>query len=362
MTKTSPLYDLHRLQGAAFIERDGWLLADRFGDISAEYDAIRSGAGIIDLCDQTMLQFTGPDRLSYLQGMLTHDLRPLRMFEGQQAAILTQQGKIVALTRVLCAMNSFYLDFFEPLKAKVLEHLNRYLVADDVEIHDPNEQWKMLSVQGPKAESVLRQVFVHGDFPTKADHHAMVRYSEEPVCIVRVHRTVYGGYDIIVKDTLIGAVTQRLRELGASSIGDAAYDVLRIEAGLPRYGIDYSTENLFLELDLANAVSFSKGCYLGQEIVERIRSRGHVNKKLCGLLVVGLESVKIGDRLNAGDKEVGYITSTAYSFALHRFVALGYVNKEHWTSGTELTASHSGHEISLAVTARPIISIVPNGS
>src|SRR6476660_5749595 len=124
MTKQSPLMDLHRRNGAVVVERDGWLLVDHFGDSDNEYSAVKTDAGLIDLSHRAMLQFTGPDRLSFLQGMLSNDLRPLKMFEGIQAAILTQQGKIVADVRVLCAMNSFYLDFWEFLKEKVVAHLN----------------------------------------------------------------------------------------------------------------------------------------------------------------------------------------------------------------------------------------------
>ncbi len=157
MAKRSTLADLHERQGATFIERDGWRLPDHFGDPASEYKSVRESAGLFDLANRAMLQFTGEDRLPYLQGMLSNDLRPLKMFDGQQATILTQQGKVVADLRVLCSLNSFYLDFWEPLKEKILTHLNRYLVADDVEIHDPNEQWKMLSLQGPRAQVMLDQ-------------------------------------------------------------------------------------------------------------------------------------------------------------------------------------------------------------
>src|SRR5574341_1420693 len=136
MAKQSSLADFHKRHGAVFADRDGWRLADHFGNASAAYNAVRSAVGLMDLSHRGLLQFTGADRLSYLQGMLSNDLRLLKPFEGQYATVLTQQGKVIADVRVLCSLNSFYVDFWEPLKEKVLAHLNRYLVADEVEIAD----------------------------------------------------------------------------------------------------------------------------------------------------------------------------------------------------------------------------------
>lgn len=353
MAQKSLLYDYQARQGATFTERDGWLVVQHFGDTKAEYESVRSAAGVIDLCNQAMLQFTGSDRLSYLQGMLTNDLRQLKMFEGQQAAILTQQGKIIAVVRVLCAMSSFYLDFYAPLKSSILAHLNRYLVADDVEIHDPNEAWKMLSLQGPNAKMILDALVGPADIPAALDHHAMVSVDGSPVCVVRADRTGYGGYDLIAKAEENLALTQRLNRLGAVNIGAAAANILRVEAGIPRHGIDYQEDHLFLELDLPSSVSFNKGCYLGQEIVERIRSRGHVNKKLCALVIEGDKPPNAGARVQADGKDVGQITSAEFSPVQQRVVALAYVNKDSWTPATRLIVRQDNVEIPCTVVTRP---------
>src|SRR5262245_37793081 len=156
MAKHSPLMEFHRANGAVFVERDGWRLPEHFGDSAAEYTAAVSAVGLIDLSHRGLLQFTGPDRLSFLQGMLSTDLRQLKPFEGQAAAILTQQGKVVADVRVLCSLNSFYLDLWENLKDHVVAHLNRYLVADEVEIADRSAEYAIISAQGPHSESLLR--------------------------------------------------------------------------------------------------------------------------------------------------------------------------------------------------------------
>jgi folate-binding protein YgfZ len=353
----STLADFHQRQGAAFVEQDGWRLPEHFGDPVREYQSVGTSAGLFDLADRAMLQFTGDDRLSYLQGMLSNDLRPLKMFDGQQAAILTQQGKVIADVRVLCSLNSFYLDFWQPLKEKILTHLKRYLVADDVEIHDPNEQWKMLSLQGPKAQAILDRLFAHSELPAQANHHGMVQFDGTPVCVVRADRSGHDGFDLIVQIGQLLAFAQRLTELGATWVGAQAQNILRVEAGMPRYGIDFSEDNLLLEVALDDAVSFTKGCYLGQEVVERIRSRGHVNKKLCGLLLDGDMPARPGDNLSAGDKEVGQITSSVASIALQMPIALGYVNKDFWLTGTKLTVHRNGSSIGATVAARPIVAM-----
>ena len=261
MVKQSLLADFHKRNHAVFGERDGWLLPEHFGNANAEYTAARSSVGLLDLSHRAMLQFSGADRLSFLQGMLSNDLRPLKMFDGQQSAILTQQGKIIADVRVLCSMNSFYLDFWEPLKEKILAHLNRYLVADEVEIVDPNDNWKMLSVQGPQTEILLKEVFGHPALPSQPMGHGMIEFNGSPVCVVRAHHFSEIGFDIIVATTALNHVAQRLTEIAdkyhGAWIGEQAQNILRVEAGVPRYGVDMTEDNLVLETGLDQSVSFT---------------------------------------------------------------------------------------------------------
>src|SRR5215467_2387971 len=198
MAKQSLLTDLHKHQGAVFVKKEGWLLANHFGNSEAEYQSVRTAVGLIDLAHRALLQFTGPDRLSFLQGMLSNDLRPLKMFEGQQATVLTQQGKVIADVRVLCAMNSLYLDFWEPLKEKILAHLNRYLVADEVEITDPSENWQMLSVQGPRSGEMLDELFGHTPLPSEPMQHGMIHFDGSPICVVQASRFGEPGFDLII--------------------------------------------------------------------------------------------------------------------------------------------------------------------
>ena len=346
MAKQSQLNDLHRSLGAGFTERDGWLLPAHFGDPAAEYHAVRSAVGLIDLSDRGLLQFTGPDRVSYLQGMLSNDVSALKAFDGQYATLLTQQGKVIADVRVLCSLNSLYLDFRENLTDKILVHLNRYLIADEVEIADRSREYAILSLQGPKAQALLSAIAVPGaEFPTRARQHAMVDIEGTAACVVHDSHTGEPGYVLIVPTASIVPIAEKLthrgREFSAAWVGEDAQNILRVEAGVPRYGVDFSEDHLLLEVGIDHAFSFTKGCYLGQEVVERIRSRGHVNKRLCGLLLDGDQAAVRGDPVEVDSKEVGKITSSVISRRLQRPIALGYVNKDFWAPGSAVTIGPS---------------------
>jgi folate-binding protein YgfZ len=351
---------MHGSNGAVFSERDGWKVPVHFGDALSEYQAVRSAAGLIDFPHRGLLQFTGPDRLSFLQGMLSNDLRALKPFDGQQAALLTQQGKVVADVSVLCAMNSFYLDFWESLKVKILAHLNRYLIADEVEIADRSPEYTTLSIQGPHAEALLRALLPQGvQLPFRPKQHAMVTIDGAAVCVVCDTHTGEAGYDLVLPLSSAAGIARKLTESGkrfsAKWVGADALDILRVEAGIPRYGMDFTEENLLLETGLNSAVSFTKGCYLGQEVVERIRSRGHVNKRLSGLTMDSQTTPAGGALIEASGKQIGIVTSSVFSPALQRAIALGYLNKDYWNPGTRVAIISGQTPIQATVVELPFV-------
>jgi len=361
MSKQLPLNDFHRSSGADFIERDGWLLPAHFGNAAAEYAAVRSTAGFIDLSHRGLLQLTGPDRLSYLQGLVSNDLRSLNPGNGQYATFLTQQGKVLGDVRILRSENSFYLDLWEFIKDKIVEQLNRYLVADEVEIADRSNEYATLSIQGPQSEALLRKLVGQAEFPEHSLQHVMVNVDATDICIVYASHTGEKGFDLIGPIANLPNIAQRLTETGkqfdAAWVGEEAQNILRIEAGIPRYGIDFTEDNLLLEVGLDHAVSFTKGCYLGQEVVERIRSRGHVNKKLVGLTLEGQESASPRDVIVFADRPVGTITSSVHSPALGKPIALGYVNRDCWNPDTSLTVNHNGILIGARITDLPFVRL-----
>jgi len=264
---------------------------------------------------------------------------------------------VLADLRVLCALNSLYLDFWENLKDRITEHLNRYLVADEVEIADRSGEYATLSLQGPNAETLLRDVTGPADLPSQSAHHAMINLEGAAVCVVRASHADESGFDLIIPNAALEAIARRLidsgKPLGVRWVGEEAQNLLRVEAGIPRYGIDFSEENLLLEVGLDHAVSFTKGCYLGQEVVERIRSRGHVNRKFCGLSLDGQMPAESGDLIQIDGKEIGRVTSSVVSPRLKRPIALGYLQKDFWNAGTTVTIKRAGAQIRAVVTALP---------
>jgi glycine cleavage system T protein len=348
----------HQSNGARFVERDGWLLPAQFGNSTTEYAAVRSAVGFIDLSHRGLLQLTGADRVSFLQGMVSNDVKALKPGEGQYASVLNQQGKVLGDARVLCSENSLYLGLWEVIKDKIVEHLNRYLVADEVEIADRTDEYPVISLQGPHAEPCLRRLVDHADLPGRLAEHRMVNIDGAQVCVVRASSTGETGYDLIIPRSHFKNIAQQLtaegKQFSGAWVGEEAHNILRVEAGIPLYGVDFTEDNLLLEVGLDHAVSFTKGCYLGQEVVERIRSRGHVNKKLVGLILEGEEPASRGDDIFSG-KPVGTITSSVHSPALGKPVALGYVQKDYWTPDTRLCVNHNGASIDTKVTTLPFV-------
>ncbi len=359
--KHSALHDFHHANGAAFIERAGWSLADHFGDTAAEYDAVRARAGWLDTADRAVLEVNGPDSATWLQGMLSNDVQGLDAGGGVLAAVLNIQGRILADVCVLRTEDAFLVLLDEPLAAGVVEHLNRYLIADEVEIADLSAEISVVSLQGPEAAAALASVSDLDAPPAERLSHAEAQCAGENL---RVIRASHGecGFDLV----LPGRHLRRLAELPASRaipwIGIRAQETLRVEAGVPRYGIDMDAETLLLETSLDDSVSFTKGCYLGQETVERIHSRGHVNRRLTGFKLEGAEAPDAGAPVLDGDRAVGRITSAVVSPRFGRPIALGYVHRDYLEPGTPVVIAHGGQTIQAAVQALPFQTAVPRSA
>jgi glycine cleavage system T protein len=360
MSKSSPLMSFHQANGAVMTEFDGWLLPRDFGDVTAEYESIRRAVGFLDLSNRAVLEFTGADRLSYLQGLISNDLRVLSPGEGIYAAFLTQQGKVLGDCRILAEEDCFTLDLWEPLKPKILDHLNRYLVADEVEINDLTDGYSIFSIQGPRAEQLLGEFVGKGKLPQQPIAHSTAEICGIEVRICRYTHTGEDGFDLVIPAAEIENVARRFTESGlaysARWAGAEAYEVLRVEAGIPRYGVDVTEDNLILETGLNHAVSFNKRCYQGQEVVERIRSRGHVNKNLTGLIIDGEKAATIGSKVLTADKEIGTISSSVYSPILHSTIALAYVHRDHRSPGTQLAVRDNGKILNARVVQLPFIT------
>ncbi len=361
MATQSPLTELHRANGADLLEEDDWLLPLNFGDSVQEYQTVRSQVGLMDLFQRSLLQFTGTDRVSYLQGMVSNDVKALTPGEGIQATVLDVNGKIQADVRILCTDEFFLMDLWTTLKERIITHLNRYLIADDVEISDLSDKYGLLSLQGPKARHTLEEILSPDQIPSKELGHITFRIGAHEVRIIRSTHTGEEGFDLMIPLQVLEATALQIQEAGKKFslqwIGTEAQELLRVEAGIPRYGVDMSEENILLEAGLEQAVSFEKGCYLGQEVIERIRSRGHVNKKLVGLLLQGDIAADRDDKIQANGKEIGRVTSSILSPAFKRPLALGYVHRDYTSPGTKVFIDHSGTKIKAEISPLPFYKV-----
>jgi glycine cleavage system T protein len=359
MTHETPLLQSHRARGAALVEDNGWILPAHFGAPLEEYDAVRSAVGLFDMCNYSVLQLTGTDRVPWLQGMVSNDVKQLTPGHGVYAAVLDVNGKIIADLRILCTEESLLLILWEPLKEKVIGHLNRYLVADDVEIADLAGRYGMISLQGPHALLVLEAVAPHQDPPVHMHSHAVLRVGDSVCRALRATHTGEEGFDLLVESADLAPMIEEVERAGVALalrwVGLEAQEILRVEAGLPRYGIDMDEDNLLLETGLDQAVSFHKGCYLGQEVIERVHSRGHVNRKLSGIMLKGKTAANRGDKITVAAKEVGKVTSSAFSPRLNHAIALGYLHRDYLLTGTDVFIERNGEQVAGTVAPLPFV-------
>jgi aminomethyltransferase len=334
----SPLADYHVSQGANLVDYHGAVVPGRFSDSCREHEAVRKTLGLFDFSFRTKAAVSGADRVRFLQGMVTNDVQKLAPGQGAYAALLNPQGHILADLRLYCAEDRFLIDTDADLREKVLAWLQHHIIADRVKL-EPLELYA-LAFQGPRSRPLLEKT-LHFDLPAfKEFDHLRTNYGGFPIRIVRASSTGEEGYEIWVGEKGLEGVWDaacgQAPTYDMLPCGVEALESLRIEAGIPRYGPELSEDTLLLEAGLLNAVSFTKGCYVGQENVERTRSRGHVNWKLVGLVVDAPAAPAPGEKLSSDQKEVGKITSACVSPTLGKTIALAYARREVAAPGTKL--------------------------
>ena len=320
---------------------------EHFGDVAAEYRALRTHAAVYDLGDRVLVRATGPDRVEFLQGMLTNDVASLRAGAGCAALLLTIQGRVVADLRVAALDDALLLDVDRHARAGFLEALGRLIIADDVELA-PDEETTLVGLAGPAAARLLPELA-----PLAAFAHVMGSVGGVAVRLVRASSVGGDGAILHVRTSEVPRLWDALVAAGAVPCGTAALEARRIECGIPRLGLDMGEKTLALEVPVESAISITKGCYLGQEVIARGTARGHVNRRLCGLVFAG-GTPAAGTPLARDGHEVGHVTSVAQSPALACAVGLGFVRREHWEAGTELTAAGGGTSIVARVAGWPL--------
>ena len=326
--------------GAARVdEYRGATTAASFGDPQAELSALRSGCGVYDLGFRAKISLTGNDRVRWLNGMVTNNVRDLAVDRGVYAFLLNPQGHILgdlfAYNRGESLMVDTDLSQFE----KILATFDHYIIMDDVAVENLSDQLTALGVAGPQGRSILQAADVKIPDPSPLQIFNMQCNCDCGCiqCTAVRGDTPYESYEIWIAPQHVKPLWDALVRAGAMPVGSEVLEMQRIMAGIPRYGVDIRERDLPQETEQMRALDFNKGCYVGQEIVERIRSRGNVHRKFAGFVAVSNAALAPGTKIVAGEKEVGEITSVA---SLHngneRRLALGYIRREAGVPGKEV--------------------------
>jgi len=316
-----PLATVHVRHGANLGERDGWQVPLDYGDDRAEQQAVRRAAGLIDWSARGKVRVTGGDRLAFLDGLLTNDLKPLTAGRGLYAATLDHRARVHGDMVVYDAGDHYLLETDPDTGGRVLAHLSKLLVSDDVALADVTAEYALFGVFGPGSGRVVSRVA--GTMPVGPYDHLVADFAGSPVRIARSPYFGGEGYELWTPSGPgVAQLWRSLIDEGAVPFGALAAEALRIEAGRPRFGVDMDESTLALEARLEPAISMTKGCYVGQEIVARGTYRGHVNRKLFGLRIEGDDPPDRGDPVRKGEVDVGRVTSAAWSPSLGHAIGL----------------------------------------
>ncbi len=333
---TKHIATLLRDAGAVLGLSHGRETALRFQDAKAEYDALTAGVGFVDLSGRSLLELTGDDRAAFLHNLCTNDIRRLTPGQGCEAFLTNVQGKILAHIFVFCGRGSLVVDSVAGQSEKIAGSLDRYLIREKVEIADRSQDWAEILLAGACAEAFLANQ-TDSPIPPELLAHQDAAVAGHAVAIGRVDLTGGPGFLLRGEADAVAKVWLTLREAGAVPCGAEALEMARIEAATPWYGVDISEQNLPQEVARdERTISFTKGCYLGQETVARIDALGHVNRTLCLVKFPGAEIPAEGCELSSGEKPAGHVTSAAYSPGLDAPLALAYVRRGHNTPGAKL--------------------------
>lgn len=348
-----------RIEWSQTMSEDNILVstASRAAEASG-YDAARRGAAFFDRADRGFIVVSGKDRASYLHGLLTNDVAALKAGEGCYAAYLTPQGRMIADLWVYELGDVILLVTSRDVKDTLLTKLDQFIFTEDVQLGDVSNTFACVAIVGPGAAKVTTQALAGVPLEALASlrEHGNVRaeFSGRAAIVARVTDTGEPGYDLFVEAAQGESLKAALRAKGASEIDGPLVDTLRIEAGVPKFHRDMDEETIPLEAGIeSRAISLTKGCYVGQEVIIRVLHRGHgrVARRLVGLTLEGDVIPPPAAAVHSGDREVGRVTSSAVSPALHRPVALAYVHRDFVAQGTHVTVDGA----SATVTALPFV-------
>jgi folate-binding protein YgfZ len=357
------LHEFHQELNGRFADVNGMEVVSDYGDVAAEYSALRSAAGVLDLGFRSRLALTGADRVRLLNGQVTNNIKDLAVGSGCYAALVTNKGKMQSDANVYILENEILLDFEPGFSGAIAQRLESYIIADDVQVVDAAPHYGLLCAQGPRAWDVVSALGLGFTRPASPFGISMLADATlgELYCMnqPRIGTT---GFDLFAPINSLAAIADKLiaaaKQLGGRACGWRALETARIEAAIPRFGLEMDQTNLPPEAGIdTRAVSYTKGCYIGQEVIARIRTYGQVARALRGLrFPEGVQVVpEHGDKLFVNGKEAGSIASAIQSPALGTTIALAYVRREHNKIGAPVTVMTTAGEAVAEVVEIPFV-------
>jgi folate-binding protein YgfZ len=341
----SPLREQHERAGAKLAPYFDSLLPEHFTDLASEYRLARESVAVIDTNYHAFFYLDGPDRVRYLNAVLTNNIKDLTPGQGNVSLLLNPQGHILAEVETYALAERLLAMTHAAVRERTFSTLEKFIIMDDVTLADATEDTGSVALEGPQATAALRDL-CGVNLEALADRsHQEATLGSIPCRVVR--RSFFGGVgaELITERgqivALWGVLLEAARARDGGPIGYGALNALRLEAGIPWFGHDFDDKQIPHEAVLeASHVSYTKGCYTGQEIVERVRSRGHVNRRRVSLQFSGSAIPERGAKLFAGDQEVGHVTSAAAiptaSGVPGRIMGMGYVRREHNSPASRL--------------------------
>ncbi len=323
-------------------------------NMEIQYCAVRENAGIFNRSKRGKVRAEGADCLRFLHGMVTNTVESLAENEGNYAAVTSARGQTLLDIWVHRLQDCIYMETEPGLATKLIETLDRYLIADDVALSDESDIWAIWGVQGPAALELVDRVIGHipADLP---EHHAVVRaFDGTPTWVTARSYTGEPGFDLRIAQDHTDSLRRALVTAGGTPIGWQVEEILRVEAGIPRYGAEIDESVVPLEAGLNHAVDFDKGCYIGQEVIAKMHFRGRPRRYLTGLLLS--DNTPVCGNITVNDKIVGRVTTCVKSLHFNRVIALAIIRRGYHEAGQRvlLDDGSEAEVVNLPFTANPL--------
>ena len=337
----TPLASFHRRNGANLGLWFGCSLPDDFGDVRNEFRFAHESVALIDKNYRAYLSLTGPDRVRYLNAILTNNVKDLAPSHGIISLLLNAQGHILAEIETYSLPGQLFCISYNMIRQRLIEALDKYIIMDDVTLEDETQRYATLALEGPGAARLAQQL-TGIDVSNSTDLVRQEARVDDISCVLtRRSPGAFPGAEFLVERTQVEKLwtllKERTRAAEGGPMGYSALSAFRLEQGFPWYGYDFGEKQIPNEAGLLEShLSFTKGCYTGQEIVERVRSRGHVNRERVHLIFSGASVPHAGEVLTVDGNEIGFVTRAALHPSLRFPIGMGYVRRESSSSGTEL--------------------------